>query len=110
MLGLRFRASAFTSIPPTTEATSQVPLTADLGHGVRMDFVQINPGQFMMGCSPGDAECYPLEELPVHPVRITRGFQIGKYQVTQEQWQAVLGSSPSFFQRCYAASRDGLLE
>jgi len=62
-----------------------------------IEFVQIQPGEFTMGCSPGDSEC-DSGESPAHPVRITRGFQIGKYEVTQEQWQAVMGSNPSWFQ------------
>src|SRR6185295_12837821 len=33
----------------------------------------------------------------VHKVRITRQFEIGKYEVTQEQWQAVMGDNPSNF-------------
>jgi uncharacterized protein (TIGR03437 family) len=62
-----------------------------------MEFVQIQPGEFTMGCSPGDSECLN-EESPAHRVRITRGFQIGKYEVTQEQWQAVMDSAiPSHF-------------
>jgi uncharacterized protein (TIGR03437 family) len=62
-----------------------------------IEFVQMQPGEFTMGCSPGDSECY-VQESPAHRVRITRGFQIGKYEVTQEQWQAVMGSNRSSFQ------------
>jgi formylglycine-generating enzyme required for sulfatase activity len=61
-----------------------------------IEFVQIQPGEFTMGCSPGDAECQS-DESPAHRVRITKAFQIGKYEVTQEQWQAVMGSNPSHF-------------
>jgi len=61
-----------------------------------IEFVQIKPGEFTMGCSPGESECEP-DESPTHRVRITRSFQIGKYEVTQEQWQAVMGSNPSYF-------------
>jgi formylglycine-generating enzyme required for sulfatase activity len=62
-----------------------------------MQFVQIQPGEFTMGCSPDDGECYN-DESPAHSVRITKAFQIGKYEVTQEQWQAAMGSNPSRFQ------------
>jgi formylglycine-generating enzyme required for sulfatase activity len=51
----------------------------------------------MMGCSAGDTECY-AEERPSHRVVITRAFEIGKYQVTQAQYQAVMGVNPSYFQ------------
>jgi len=61
-----------------------------------MEFVRIRAGSFMMGCSPGDSECY-AEEKPAHRVTITKAFEIGKYQVTQEQYQAVAGVNPSYF-------------
>lgn len=61
-----------------------------------MDFVRIPPGKFMMGCSPDDSECYP-EEKPAHRVVITRGFEIGKCQVTQAEYEAVMGFNYSFF-------------
>jgi formylglycine-generating enzyme required for sulfatase activity len=55
-------------------------------------FVQIPPGEVVMGSENG------LDgEKPVHKVRITKPFEIGKYEVTQEQWQAVMGNNPSHF-------------
>src|SRR5438552_6873176 len=59
-----------------------------------MEFVKIAPGEFTMGCSTGDIDCND-DERPAHPVRITKPFEIGKYEVTQAQWQAVMGSNPS---------------
>ena len=47
-----------------------------------------------MGCSAGDNSCSP-DERPVHSVRITKEFEIGKYEVTQAQWQFVMGFNPS---------------
>ena len=64
--------------------------------GVRMEFAAIPAGEFTMGCSPGDTECDD-DEKPSHRVRITRGFEMGKYEVTQTQWEAVMGSNPSHF-------------
>src|SRR5215468_6491231 len=61
---------------------------------LRMDFVKISPGEFMMGCSVGDIDCND-DERPSHRVQITKNFEIGKYEVTQAQWQAVMGSNPS---------------
>lgn len=61
---------------------------------VGMEFVKIAPGEFMMGCSAGDSDC-DADEKPQHRVQITKGFEIGKYEVTQAQWQAVMGSNPS---------------
>ena len=59
-----------------------------------MDFVKIEPGEFMMGCSTGDMDCND-DERPQHRVQITKPFEMGKYEVTQAQWQAVMGSNPS---------------
>jgi len=65
-------------------------LTLGLGGGVKMEFVRVRPGSFTMGDKNGEAN-----EKPVHEVTITRAFCLGKYEVTQEQWQAVMGSNPS---------------
>jgi formylglycine-generating enzyme required for sulfatase activity len=62
----------------------------------RWDFVAIAPGEFMMGCSAGDQECGD-EEKPRRRARIPRPFEIGKYEVTQAQWEAVMGANPSDF-------------
>jgi formylglycine-generating enzyme required for sulfatase activity len=59
-----------------------------------MEFVKIAPGEFTMGCSPMDNDC-TSEEKPAHHVQLTKAFEIGKYEVTQAQWQAVMGSNPS---------------
>lgn len=66
--------------------------TANSGPGI--EFVKIQPGEFMMGCSAGDNACGQDEE-PAHRVAIAKGFEIGKYEVTQAQWMAVMGSNPS---------------
>ena len=50
----------------------------------------------MMGCSPGDDECSDNEK-PAHRVRITKPFEMGKFEVTQAQWEEVMGSNPSRF-------------
>ncbi len=62
----------------------------------QLEFVKIAPGEFMMGCAPGDKDCLE-DEVPRHRVRLTKGFEIGKYEVTQAQWEAMMGphSNPS---------------
>jgi formylglycine-generating enzyme required for sulfatase activity len=59
-----------------------------------MEFVTVSPGEFMMGCSNGDADCKP-DENPRHRVQITKSFEIGKYEVTQAQWVALMQTNPS---------------
>jgi formylglycine-generating enzyme required for sulfatase activity len=63
-------------------------------NGIGMGFVEIPAGEFMMGCSPDDGQCREGES-PRHRVRITKAFQMGRYEVTQEQWTAVMGENPS---------------
>ena len=60
------------------------------------EFVKIAPGEFMMGCVDGDKDCLE-DEVPRHRVRLTKGFELGKYEVTQAQWEALMGpgSNPS---------------
>ncbi|MGB9361698.1 MAG: SUMF1/EgtB/PvdO family nonheme iron enzyme, partial [Candidatus Sulfotelmatobacter sp.] len=60
-----------------------------------MQFVKIPTGSFMMGCSPGDAECH-AEEKPAHRVTIARAFELGKYLVTQEQYAAATAANRSY--------------
>jgi len=60
------------------------------------EFVKIQPGEFMMGCSPNDTQC-DMQESPPHRVGITKPFEMGKYEVTQAQWEAVMGTNPSQF-------------
>jgi formylglycine-generating enzyme required for sulfatase activity len=68
--------------------------TNDLG----MEFASVNAGEFPMGCSVGakPVEC-SADERPRHTVQITKAFEIGKTEVTQKQWRAVMGSDPSRF-------------
>ena len=58
------------------------------------EMVVIPAGTFQMGSNNGDSY-----EQPVHSVNI-RQFAIGKTEVTQAQWQAVMGSNPSEFKSC----------
>lgn len=59
-----------------------------------MEFVKIAPGEFIMGCTTDENDC-KADEQPAHRVQISKAFEIGKYEVTQSQWQAVMGSNPS---------------
>lgn len=58
----------------------------------------VPPGTFDMGCLGGsnDFPCRP-DEQPVHRVTITMPFYLGRFEVTQAQWQAKMGSNPSYF-------------
>ena len=62
-----------------------------------MEFVWVPAGEFRMGSSSGLSGD---DEKPVTRVRISRGFYLGKYEVTQGQWEAVMGTNPSHFSNC----------
>src|SRR4029077_5225208 len=51
-------------------------------------------GAYMMGCTLGDDLCQD-DERPAHLVKISKIFEIGKYEVTQAQWAAVMGEHPA---------------
>jgi hypothetical protein len=67
--------------------------------GTQMEMMLIPPGTFQMGCIMGSNQygCYSYEQ-PVHQVTLTNAFYLGRYEVTQSQWLARMGSNPSYFQ------------
>lgn len=67
----------------------------DLGNGESIEFVEIPQGSFCMGSTKGVDD-----EKPVHHVAINYWFYMGKYEVTQAQWQSVMGNNPSSFTDC----------
>lgn len=91
---------------------SQEPAGQHYTNGIGMAFVLIPAGTFQMGCEYKDDEKARLDgrifkpfyhskckndEKPVHEVRLSRPFYLGKYEVTQAQWEAVMGTNPSRF-------------
>jgi formylglycine-generating enzyme required for sulfatase activity len=63
---------------------------------VNFDMVAVEGGTFTMGCTSEQGnDCYN-DEKPAHSVTLS-DFYIGKYEVTQAQWKAVMGSNPSHF-------------
>jgi formylglycine-generating enzyme required for sulfatase activity len=70
-------------------------LALDLGSGVTMEFVYIKPGTFIMGGDKTTDSKFEGSNTPKHPVTITKGYYLGKYEVTQAQYQAIMGKNPS---------------
>ncbi len=60
------------------------------------NYVKVKPGSFLMGAAPEETDA-SADERPQHRVTITKEFEIGRTEVTQKQWQAVMGSNPSVF-------------
>ena len=67
----------------------------DNGSGIEM--LLVPPGTFNMGCSRSVVYGCGFDESPVHSVTLTNAFYIGRYEVTQAQWTAKMGSNPSYF-------------
>jgi len=86
-----------------TDPTLRAAITAtglpwrvrDTGTGIEM--LLVPPGTFQMGCSASDQWGCWAGEYPVHSVTMSTAFYMGRYEVTQAQWQARMGSNPAFF-------------
>lgn len=61
-----------------------------------LEFCWVPPGSFAMG-SPAAEKYRSRNEDPQHPVTIPKGFWMGRFEVTQEQYQAVMGRNPAKF-------------
>ena len=67
----------------------------EIAPGVKMTFCWCPPSEFMMGSPPYEADRGSDEDQV--KVTLSKGFWIGKTEVTQAQWEAVMGSNPSHF-------------
>jgi len=82
----------FVVLLPLT-AISQAPPDKTLANSIGMEFVLIPAGTFTMGSEDGESD-----ERPTRQATISRPFYLGKYEVTQGQWQTIMGNNPSLFQ------------
>ena len=67
-------------------------------YGRLLQMVRVPGGRFTMGCTREQSGCTD-KERPAHQVEV-RSFELGKYEVTQELWEAVMRTNPSRFQGC----------
>ena len=66
--------------------------------GISIDMVKVEAGTFMMGATSEMKDSYDdpdSDEKPVHQVALTNDYYMGKYEVPQALWEAVMGSNPS---------------
>lgn len=75
------------------EGMPEEKITVTLPGGATLEMVWIQPGRFLMG-SPASESGRRDDEGPQHEVTITKGFYLGKYEVTQAQWESVVNTSP----------------
>jgi formylglycine-generating enzyme required for sulfatase activity len=79
-------------VPAVKTPSSQESIKNSIG----MTFELIPAGEFLMG-SPENHKDAEKHEKPQHRVQITRPFYLGMYEVTQAQYEAVMGNNPSYF-------------
>ena len=113
LFGAGYIAGRHGETPGKQAPGKQAPAARELGEPARvpatMEFVRIAPGRFVMGYTWGeDAGLYKeieerlemdirpdaISDAPPHRVRITKGFEMSKYEVSQGQWEAVMGAPP----------------
>lgn len=89
-------SSARRSIPrPTLGTSNYTPNVRTFRVGdVEFEMVEVRGGTFMMGATSDQTSYAFPDEKPVHQVTLS-GYYIGRTEVTQELWQAVMGSNPS---------------
>ena len=71
-------------------------ITIPVKNGIIIDMVRVEAGTFTMGATPEMKDPF-LWEKPAHQVTLTNDYYIGKYEVTQALWKAVMGKNPSNF-------------
>jgi formylglycine-generating enzyme required for sulfatase activity len=67
-------------------------------NGTNIEMLLVPPGTFTMGCTASNQSACNSNENPTHSVTLTQAFYLGRYEVTQGQWVAKMGSNPSAFQ------------
>jgi formylglycine-generating enzyme required for sulfatase activity len=85
-------------------ATGPPPPLKEITNSIGMKLVLIPKGTFTMG-SP-ENEAGRIEDEGEHQVTISRDYYLGVYEVTQEQYEQVMGTNPSYFQGDHVAERD----
>lgn len=91
------------TLSPQEKATVQEATLRLIISEIESNMITVTGGSFMMGCTKeqtgkGDWDC-DENEMPIHSVTIS-DFRMSKYELTQAQWMAVMGSNPSAFNGC----------
>jgi len=79
-----------------TPVTNGDIISIPVKDGISIDMVRVEAGTFVMGATPEMKSPYD-DEKPKHRVTLTNDYYIGKYEVTQALWKAVMGDNPSKF-------------
>ena len=87
------------AIMPISSSSSAYSSQKDFRNHYGIDMVYIPGGEFMMGAEhPANGRIRANDtEKPIHRVRLAHGFYMSRTEITQRQWQAVMGTNPSYF-------------
>ena len=80
----------------TSVTSGASEISIPVKNGISIEMVKVEAGTFMMGATSEMQDPFD-DEKPVHQVTLTNDYYMGKYEVTQALWQAVMGSNPSKF-------------
>jgi len=83
------------SAQPETPLDNKTSFIENLPNGITLEMVNLPAGEFLMGSPDSDSDAMDWEKPP-HQVKVN-SFAIGKYPVTQAQYEAVMGTNPSYF-------------
>ena len=89
-------SSGTNALSSSSSSPSGNTITIPVKNGINIEMVKVEAGSFDMGATSEMENPYE-DEKPVHRVTLTNNYYIGKYEVTQALWQAVMGSNPSCF-------------
>ena len=84
------------NVKPISSTPSGSVIIIPVKKGISIEMVKVEAGSFMMG-TPREKQPVNtfIAENPVHHVTLTNNYYLGKYEVTQELWQSVMGNNPS---------------
>ena len=88
--------NSFSSSSSFSVASGSNTISIPVKNGISIEMVKVEAGTFMMGATSEMDDPRKKENL-VHKVTLTNDYYIGKYEVTQEIWLAVMGRYPSYF-------------
>ena len=86
--------NASSSVASGTSLTGNT-ITIPIKDGISIDMIRVEAGTFTMGATPEMKDPWD-DEKPAHQVTLTNDYYIGKYEVTQALWKAVMGNNPSY--------------
>ncbi len=79
-------------------STASAQQLKEITNSIGMEFIRINAGSFRMGSHKEEEGRQELQELP-HEVSISKPYYLGVFEVTQSEFEGVIGTNPSFFQK-----------